>query len=419
MNSKLWPYFTYFGIFLVFTPAFFLLFSKVLPVNLGGANNQNQATDISATPTKIGVITFNGPKTEVCPLNGLLYTAEEKKIWSTRRPMEIMIENHTDSRPQSGLQNADIVYEAIAEGGITRFMGVFYCGAVSGAAIKYDVGPVRSARTYFLDLASEYADYPLYAHVGGANCSAPLDPVTGRAAGPCTTSKKALAIEQIGDYGWNNAGTWGDLSQFSLSYKACRREAERTGEVRDTEHTMYCSTTEMWNVAAARGLTNLTAVKKQSWDKNYRAWSFKQKDAPAATISAPKISFGFWAGYADYNVTWTYDQTKNEYTRQNGAQPHIDFNTQEVLSTKNIVIEFTKESRSIDIHGHNLYEVIGSGKGILFQNGAKEEITWQKANRLSRTIYKDSKGAEVNFVPGKVWVEILPIGNTVNYEGQS
>jgi hypothetical protein len=419
MNSKTISTFIYLGIFLVFSGVSYLGFNKFVPVKSSVTTNQDNQPDANTTPPKTGVIAFSGPKTEVCPINGELYTTDEQKIWSTRRPLQVMIENHSDSRPQSGLQNADIVYEAVAEGGITRFMGIFYCGIVSQNANKYDVGPVRSARTYFLDVASEYSDYPLYAHVGGANCSAVKDPVTGRQVGACTTNKKALAIEQISDYGWNSQGTWGDLSQFSLSYKACRREPERTGDVRATEHTMYCSTNELWNVASSRGLTNETTIKKQNWDKSYRAWSFKQKDSPASTVTAPKISFGFWEGYAEYNVTWNYEQASNKYLRSNGGQAHVDFNTQETISAKNIVIQFTKESRSIDIHGHNLYDMVGTGKGLLFQNGTKEEITWSKANRLSRTIFKNSQGAEVNFVPGKVWVEILPIGNKVNYEGQS
>ncbi|MBI2464913.1 DUF3048 domain-containing protein [Candidatus Shapirobacteria bacterium] len=421
MNSKLIPPLTYLGIFLIFSGAFYLLFANVLPLKTSttSTDSGDQTAVPSSTTAKTGVISFSGPKNVACPINGAMYTEEEQKVWKNRRPMTIMIENHSDSRPQSGLNGADIVYEAVAEGGITRFMGVFYCGAVSNATTKYDVGPVRSARTYFLDLASEYADYPLYAHVGGANCSAPKDPVTGRQAGPCTTSKKALAIEQISDYGWNSPGTWGDLSQFALSYKACRREPERTGDVRATEHTMYCSTTEMWNVAADRGLTNETKVKKQSWDKNYRPWTFKQKDAAASTITTPKITFNFWEGYGEYSVTWNYDQATNQYLRSNGGKQHIDFNTKDVTNSKNIVIQYTKESRSIDIHGHNLYDMVGSGKGVLLQNGIKEDITWSKANRLSRTIFKDSKGTEVNFVPGKVWVEILPVGNKISYEGQS
>jgi len=419
MKSKALLISTYIGLFFVVTGISYLLFGKILPVSKPTTSSTDTTSNISKSPVKPGIISFSGPKTEICPINGELFTKDEQKIWSTRRPMMVMIENHQDSRPQSGLQNADIVYEAVAEGGITRFMGVYYCNVIKGAANKYDVGPVRSARTYFLDIASEYADYPLYAHVGGANCSAPLDPVTGRQAGPCTTSRKAQAIEQISDYGWNNKGTWGDLSQFSLSYKACRREPERAGDVRATEHTMYCSTTEMWNVAASRGLTNLTEVKNISWDKNYRSWTFKQKDVPSSTATATKIFFDFWAGYQDYSVTWNYDKVANRYLRTNGGKAQIDFNTQETLSAKNIIVQFVKESRSIDVHLHNLYDMVGTGKGILFQNGIKEDITWSKVNRLSRTIFKDSKGVEINLIPGMVWVEILPIGNQVNYEGQS
>ena len=74
-----------------------------------------------------------------------------------------MIENHAEARPQSGLSYADVVYEAVAEGGITRFMGVFYCGI---AVRNVNLAPVRSARTYFLPWVLEYD--ALYNHVGGA-----------------------------------------------------------------------------------------------------------------------------------------------------------------------------------------------------------------------------------------------------------
>jgi len=408
----------YIGSYLITAGLSFYLFQTFLPVKSAGSITDNtDATPTSALQT--GHIVFSGPKTEVCPLNGQMFTKEEKEIWEARRPLAVMIENHEDSRPQSGLQNADIVYEAMAEGGITRFMGIYYCNAVKGSSNKYDVGPVRSARTYFVDIASEYADYPLYAHVGGANCSAPKDPVTGRQAGPCTTNTKAQAIEQIASYGWNNKGTWSDLSQFSLSYKACRREPERTGDVRDTEHTMYCSTTEFWNVAESRGLTNMTVANKTSWDKSYRPWLFTADDKANSSPSAPSVDFEFWSGYKTYAGNWSYDQSNNVYLRTNGGEKHIDFNTGTQLSTKNVVIQFVKESRSIDEHLHNLEAVIGTGTGVLFQNGTATPITWAKANRVSRTIFKDKSGKEVNFVPGQIWVEVLPIGSLVTYEGQS
>jgi hypothetical protein len=415
MNSNILKGTTYLGLFLLISGASYFLFGNFFPAKPG------VATPASSTPTgvqpKTGYIQFSGPKTVPCPINGELHTAEEQAIWSTRRPLEVMIENHADARPQSGLQNADIVYEAVAEGGITRFMGVFYCNVLAGASNKYDVGPVRSARTYYLDLASEYSDYPLYVHVGGANCSG--GDSAGNSETNCSTDKRAQALEQISKYGWTNQGTWGDLNQFSLSYQACRREPERTGVEKATEHTMYCSTTELWKVAASRGLTNLTIANKNvSWDKNFRSWTFKQAESPSSTPTT-SISFDFWPGYKDYSVTWNYDAATNRYLRNNGGQKQIDFNTGEQLYTKNLVIQFAKETRAIDEHGHLLYGLIGTGTGMLYQNGNKVEITWSKANRISRTIFKTIDGKEVNFIPGIVWVEILPIGNTISYEGQS
>ncbi len=406
MNKKPLPKIWYLGIFLFLTGISYYLFDYFIPA---GAQKNISPTTINEDEKVVKTGSFTGPKTEICPINGKKYSVEERTIWETRRPLMVMIENHQDSRPQSGLQSADIVYEAMAEGGITRFMGVFYCGIVDTEASienKYDVGPVRSARTYFLDIASEYSDYPLYNHVGGANCSAAT---TG---GPCTTNIKAQAIEQIAKYGWNNEGTHGDLSQFALSYKACRREPDRTGQERDTEHTMYCSTTELYNIAETRGLTNKTVAKKTSWDKDYRAWTFTKDDK--STGASSTISFDFWEGYKDYSVEWKYDSANNYYIRGNGGSEQIDWNTQTAITAKNIVIQYVKETQSVDEHQHNLYDMIGTGKGILFQNGTKTEITWSKANRLSRTIFKDSALKEVNFVPGNIWVEILAIGSEVS-----
>ncbi|HAP37816.1 hypothetical protein A2410_03585 [Candidatus Shapirobacteria bacterium RIFOXYC1_FULL_38_24] len=397
----------YTGLFLLLSGIFYLTFDKLIPVNQSIATPTSQTDSDQEVTDQDGVLQFEGPKTEACPLNGVLYTKEQQTIWSARRPLLVMIENHLDSRPQSGLSNADVIYETVAEGGITRFMAVYYCAVTRGSTYKYDVGPVRSARTYYLDLASEYSDYPLYTHVGGANCSAATP------GGPCTTAKKAQAIEQISQYGWNNKGTWSDLSQFSLSYKVCRREPERTGEVKATEHTMYCSTEALWETAADRGLTNLTEINKTSWDKNFKTWQFTQKDNP--TVSDKSISFGFW-GDASYAVKWVYDQTSNNYVRHNGGEIHIDIDTKKPLTTKNVIIQFVKETRSVDEHVHNLYGIIGTGKGVLIQNGTHQDITWSKNTRTSRTIFKDKSGKEVNFVPGTIWIEILPIGNKIEYE---
>ena len=411
MNIKNNKIISFLCLFLLISGISYFIFDKILPASQVTSLSPSGTTAKTVNP-ETGVIAFSGNKTEVCPINGALFTKEEKDIWSTRRPLMVMIENHEDSRPQSGLQSADIVYETVAEGGITRFMGVFYCGIIGSTNGKYDVGPVRSARTYFLDLVSEYGDYPLYNHVGGANCSG--GDSASKTATNCSTDKRAQALEQISQYCWNSQVTASDLNEFSLPYKACRREPDRTGDERATEHTMYCSTTELWNIAATRGLTNITTAKKTSWNKSYRPWSFSQKDQ--SNSSAATISFDFWPGYKAYSVSWKYDSANNNYVRSNGGKAQIDFNTQKNLTAKNIIIQYAKETRSIDEHGHLLYGVIGTGNGILFQNGIKTEITWSKASRTARTIFKDAAGKEINFVPGNIWVEILNTGSNVSYE---
>ncbi len=404
-----------FGLFLIISSISYVSFSKLLPAVSGlldpSGKSQTEDEAANARVNDTGSFVYEGPKTEACPLNGALYTKEEKEIWEKRRPLLVMIENHDESRPQSGLQKADIVYEAIAEGGITRFMAVYYCGAAAAPNQKYDVGPVRSTRTYFLDWASEYSDFPLYAHVGGANCSAPEN-------GTCTTNSKAQALEQIGQYGWLDSGTRSDLNQFALSYKVCRREPERTGTVKATEHTMYCSIPKLWELAEERGLTNKTENVKTTpdWDKNFVSWDFKDDAESSDRGSADTISFDFWSGYKDYSVSWTYNPETNTYIRKNGGQDHIDQNINKPLEAKNLIVQFSKETGPVDDHKHMLYQTIGSGKAIVFQDGQKIDATWSKSKRTSRTIFKNSKGNDINLNTGLIWLEILPVGTEIKYD---
>lgn len=330
------------------------------------------------------------PKTEACPLNGQKYSVQQRQWWEKHRPLGVMIENSKDARPQSGISSADVVYEALAEGGITRTMNVFYC---QDAGI---VGPVRSARTYFLDYISEYADYPLYAHVGGANTPGPAD-----------------ALGQIDDYGWQS---YNDLNQFSIGFPTYWRDYERLGHEVATEHTMYSSTEKLWKVGETRGLTNVDK-KGNKWDTDFIPYKFKE-DVPAAQRPASQsISFSFSENFTgDYSVQWDYDKATNTYLRTNGGEKHIDKDTGKQLSAKDIVILFETERRANDGYEGNLHELFGTkgtGKALIFMDGKETQGTWSKKTRTSRTILKDSAGKEILFNPGLIWFEILPIGNDV------
>lgn len=342
-------------------------------------------------------VDITAPKTEVCPLNGAKFTKAEKDIWEKRRPLTVMIENHQEARPQSGLSRADIVYEAVAEGGATRFLAVFYCGA---SALDVQVGPVRSARTYYLDFASEYGDYPLYAHVGGANDF----------QGTGDTHPKARALEQIQSYGWK---LYNDLDSMSLSFPTYWRDYERLGHPVATEHTMYSTTDRLWKVAEQRGLTNVDK-NGVSWDKNFVRWKFKE-EAKEAEREEKSPEFLFWQNYEDYKVKWEYDKLANDYKRINGGQPQKDRNDDSEIRAKVVIIAFMNEKGSVDRNKHILYETTGSGKAILFQDGKAITATWDKQDRKSRMIFKDPKGKEIELNGGQIWVEILPTRSEVNY----
>ena len=332
------------------------------------------------------------PKTEECPINGQLFGQTQRQKWEKRRVLGIMVENHTEARPQSGLSSADVIYEAVAEGGITRFLTIFYC---QDSAY---VGPVRSARIYFLRLLEGYGNYPLYAHVGGANTDGPAD-----------------ALGEIDQLGW---GLYNDLNQFAVPFPNFWRDYERLPN-RATEHTVYTNTTKLWDYAKnKRDLTNVDK-KGKAWDATFEKWKFQDDAKTNERGTVAKISFGFWNLFAsDYGVEWSYNIKSNSYKRINGGSAHLDKNTGKQLEAKNIVVVFAKETEANDGYEngqHLLYKIIGSGDGLLFQNGTATKITWNKKTEESMMKFVDESGKEVSIVRGPVFVEILPVGNKVTY----
>lgn len=354
------------------------------------------STQVGTTRSKIDP---SLPKTEECPLNGQKYTKAERDIWEGRRPATVMIENHAESRPPSGLSRADIVYEAVAEGGITRFLSVFYCGA---AAEDLQVAPVRSARIYFLDYAAEYGDKPLFMHVGGANDY----------SGSGDTARDVRALESLESMGWRVPGGNDFDTTYNSGFPVFWRNYERLDHEVATEHTMMASLDAAYKEAEKRGF----AAKDEdgvAWDNDFVSWKFA--DDKAQTPTASDISFGFWDNKPDYEVEWKYDSANNNYLRFNGGKEHTDLTTKAQLSAKNVVVLFAKERGPVDRNLHMFYTTTGTGKALIFQNGIAIEGTWKKTTRDSRTIFTDEKGKEVSFVRGPIWIEVVPAGNSVNY----
>lgn len=346
-------------------------------------------------------VDITGPKTEACPLNGALFTKEEKKIWEERRPLAVMIENHADSRPQSGLSRADVVYEAVAEGGITRFLAIYYCDAVKE---EVNLAPVRSSRIYFINWAQEYGDKPMYVHVGGAN----------NFSGSGDTAKDVRALEYLQELGWRVRGG-NDLDPtYDGQFPVFWRDYERLGKPAATEHTMVSSTEKIWEEAHKRGLDAIDK-KEVKWSQSFIPWQFKEEAIQDKRGNVGSLTFDFWLNAPDYTVKWQYNQSDNFYLRFNGSQPQQDHNNNEQIRAKVVVVQFVKERGPVDANKHIFYTTTGEGKIIVFQDGEKTEGTWKKDKPASRTKFFDSKGKEILLNRGPIWIEILPIGREVSY----
>ncbi len=352
------------------------------------------------------------PKTEECPINGDKLTKIEREIWEKRRPLTAVIENHADARPQSGLSKADVVYEAVAEGGITRFLGVFYCAA-AGADLK--IAPVRSARIYFINWAAEYGKDPIFLHVGGANNIDNSSPSKVKFKGQVAPEVDAFAaLEKLG---WRRGGSGNDFDGgTNVGVPVVERDQYRLGgnEPAAWEHSVVAYVDEAYEEAEKRDF-GVKGEDGERWDEAYIPWLFTD-GSPAGSPSAREISFEFWSNKPEYDVKWVYDSTTNSYKRFNGGQVFTDleFNKEQVAA-KNIVIQFVKEKGPVDKELHMFYQNIGSGEALVFQNGNVIKGTWKKATILERTKFYNEGGAEIKFVRGPIWIEALPDGNNVVY----
>ena len=351
------------------------------------------------------------PKIAECPVNGQKYTQPEADVWNTRRPIVQVIENHIDARPVSGLSRADVIYEAVAEGGITRFAAVFYCGAV---AEDVKAAPLRSARVYFVNLAAGYGKNPVFLHQGGANdfCSDCPGGVKPRSDINPTVNAYAL----LDKLGWRNGSRGNDMDGgFNVGFPIVVRDQYRLGSTPAAwEHSVVVDINEAYKEAAKRGF-NSDDSQGVSWTKGFRKWLFQDGKADSSATTT-NIKFNFWESMQGYDVEWKYDSATNSYKRFNGGVPHLDaeFDKPQLIA-KNVVIMFAKETGPLDTEKHMLYQVIRTGKAVVFQNGIAVTGTWSKASALDREIFYDTNGKEVSMVRGTTWIEVVPAQNSVNY----
>jgi len=307
------------------------------------------------------VVTAKPKETKVAaPLTGLL--VDPSVI--NRRPLAVVIENHPDARPQSGYTKADLVYETLAEGGITRTLAIYQSEKAT------EIGPVRSARVYFIDWLSEYK--AAFVHVGG-NIDA-LDEIT---------------VQNIPD-----------INQFyfgSYFWRATDRYAP---------HNVYTSSEKLSEALKAAKISETTEIAPLSFKKDV---AVSQRPATQSLV----INFSSALFVASYN----YDPKTNDYLRSVGGVPHLDKVSNSQLRVKNIVVQYESISPGVSRDGEQIMDIstIGKGKALVFQDGKAINATWTKENQAARTKIIDEVGKEISFNPGQTWFEIVPMTATVSY----
>lgn len=290
----------------------------------------------------------NEPEQKVySPLTG----AEVTESQANRPLTALMIENSVDARPQSGLDKAGVVFEAIAEGGITRFATIYQENT------PIEIGPVRSLRPYYLDWLRPYN--PTVAHVGG--------------------SKKALSLVRD--------GTWRDMDQFANG-KSFWRSSDRKAP-----HNVY---------------TKFENIDKFNDSKGYKLEEFpsftRKDDQKSATQTASEVKLNISSKL--YNSVFTYNPTNNSYLRSQGGAPHLDKSGTQ-LEPK-VVVALIIPSKIVQEDGSRYsYSTVGSGEAVVFQDGIATPGTWTKSDQKSQIILKDVGGQEVKLNRGQTWFTIL------------
>lgn len=282
------------------------------------------------------------------PLTGTQIKTEAE----TKQPVTaIMLENSPDARPQSGLKESGVVFEAVAEGGITRFLALYQ---ESKPAL---VGPVRSLRMYYVDwLASFNASV---AHVGGS----------------------AAALAEVRN------GTYRDIDQFfnaGTYWRATDRYAP---------HNVYTSFENLDELNKSKGYT----------ESNFTG--FTRKDSTAAEVPTA-TSINVSISSALYNSSYAYDGASNTYVRSQGGAPHTDREAGQIAPRTVIVMKAPTQLVMEDGYREQI-TTVGSGQAYIFQDGTVQEVTWNKASKGDQILFKDTAGADIPLARGQTWITVV------------
>lgn len=330
-----------------------------------GASSQAKASATTVTSAKVDptTTTTQVANTDLSPLTGLPYSNPSD---ATRPAIAAKIDNAPQAWPQSGLLHADVIYEEMVEGGLTRYMAVFQS---QNASV---LGPIRSVRASDADIAAPLHGF--FAYSGGI-----------------PTFVSDIRASGVKDVGANVLGN----AYYRLGS-------------RPEPHNLYTSTTTLYKDAAAAGITAGPPPKLFDFRKSGTGFSA----SGASSVGTVTVDI---SGNADDR--WTWNPSSGYWTRTtNGVPQHNSSGIPE--NAQNVIVEFVTYSNTgfVDPAGNPVPQAhsVGSGNAIFLSGGKEARGTWSKASERSVTKFADASGQKVDLAPGRTWVEFVPIGTPVS-----
>ena len=284
------------------------------------------------------------------------FTGERVADEITMRPVLVTINNHPQARPQSGLAQADVVYEMLAEGDVTRFLALYQ------SELPETLGPIRSARSYFIDIAKGLDAFYI-AHGYSPEAKTMLD---------------------------NHVVDHMNGMQYDGTY--FKRSSERKAP-----HNSYITGENLLDGAEKVGASIL-------YQKKVAYPFYDGDDSVKIGVQANEVAIKY-SNSGTFNSHYVYDGQTNRYTRFSANVQTVDYVTKQPIQLANILF-FEMPHRVIDNEGRRDITITGSGKAYVFQAGTMREIQWENTDGLLIAVEED--GSEVKLVPGKTWIHFVP-----------
>jgi hypothetical protein len=332
-----------------------------------GSGEAQASASPSPTPSPTPEPTPTPPPTQA-PLTGRLV----RPAAAERHPIAVMIDDHPDARPQSGFNAASVVWHAPAEGGIPRYMLIFQ------DQVPKAVGPVRSARQYYIAWAAEWD--AVYGHSGGSP----------QALQTLRTKGNGQLVYNADEFRWGGTFYHRSTDRFA-------------------PHNVYTTGKELRQMAKRIGAVD---------GPMKAAWTF----APDAPMEERPKGGRITVAYSWNKIDYRYDRATNTYIRSvTGANPQIDHADGEPVAPKNVVVMLMSFGPLNDgSNKHRLEaDVIGSGRAWIATNGHTIKGTWRKDSLQKPTRFFDADGNPVTLTIGQTFVQVMQTGTKVTIKDGS